>query len=163
MRRSITVISILLASIVILAHGVLPHHRHCSLLTASIHLLDYDAQAEAAASDHLVATHWHRGDTHPCDDRHGDCHHAGDHHEGDEDCRVEETCIATFTLRKDDDVRPDAAAAALSLPIDGALGASTFTLSPCGASAPWLHKPYVEARRTALMVRSAGLRAPPTC
>lgn len=163
MRRTIAIISILLANLAMLAHGVVPHHRHSSLLAAAVHILDYGAQAEAADTDHLATPHRHHGDPQPCDARHGDHHHAGDHHEGDEDCRVEETCIATFTLREDDDVRPDAAAAALSLPIDGALGASAVTLSPCGASTPWLHKPYVEARRTALMVRSAGLRAPPTC
>lgn len=155
MRKTIALLFLLIANIAMLAHGIVPHHRHTSLLAAAIHILDYHAHGDAIASEHRTPPYPHQDST---DLR--DHHHDGDHHDGDEACRVEESCIASFTLRKDDGLH---AADTPAQHADAVLGHPTLSPIPYLSATPWRHRPYTETRRDAVMARAAGLRAPPFC
>ena len=148
----------LAANIAMLVHAVVPHHRHSSLLAAAfIHVLDYGTQEEGQAFHHGDEADGHAAAA----SHHSDRHHDGDHHEGDDDCRVDEACIASFTLRRHDDLAPTPWAGMAPLTALPADASGTIISHHGGSGLPFRHKPYAGAWCAAPLGRTMGLRAPP--
>lgn len=88
MKRRLSMLMILLANMLILAHAVVPHHHHNKMFVAILNVLDEDAR------DLFNHEHGH------------DHHHDG----GSEDCLTSEAEAAAALKNQTDDVSEWAAA-----------------------------------------------------
>ncbi len=160
MRRRISILMILLANMLILAHAVVPHHHHNKVFVAIVNILDHDGQ-EVFNHEHGHGHH-HDGETN---------HHNGSthHHGGDsEDCLMSEAeAAAALKMQTDDD--GNSSIAPLQDADDGcsillaAIGLYEISSIPNYSVGNVRRRPYVACRHTNFVARSKGLRAPPAC
>ncbi len=160
MKRRLSILMILLANMLILAHAVVPHHHHNKVFVAIVNVLDEDAW-DLFNQEH-GHEHHHDGD---CDHHDSPAHH----HESDtEDCLMSEAEAAAALKMQTDDGRSWSIAPLLdnddgSLILLAAIGLYELSFTPIFSEDNVRRRPYVASGHTDFVARSKGLRAPPVC
>lgn len=160
MKRRISILMILLANMLILAHAVVPHHHHNKVFVAFVNILDHDAQD--------IFNHEHGHEHHH--DGGSDHHNApAHHHDGDgEDCLMSEAEAAAALKIHTDDGESHSIAPLQDID-DGnfillaAIGLYELSFTPIFSEDNIRRRPYVACGHTDFVARSKGLRAPPAC
>lgn len=160
MKRRISMLMILLANILILAHAVVPHHHHNKVFVAIVNILDHDSQ-DIFNHEH-GHEHHHDGET---NHHNGSTHH---HDNNNEDCLLTEAeAAATLKILADDGIswsvdtlqdNDDG-----SLILLAAIGLYELSFTPVFSEDNVRRRPYVASGHTDFVARSKGLRAPPVC
>ncbi len=160
MKRRISMLMILLANMLILAHAVVPHHHHNKVFVAIVNILDHDAQD--------IFNHEHGHDHHHDGDN--DHHNApAHHHDGDsEDCLMSEAeAAAALKIHTDDgggwSIAPLQDNDDGSFILIAAIGLYELSFTPEYSEDNVRRRPYVVRGHTDFVARSIGLRAPPAC
>ena len=160
MKRRLSMLMILLANMLILAHAVVPHHHHNKVFVAIVNVLDDDARD--------LFNHEHGHEHHH--DGHSD-HHDGPvhHHDGDtEDCLMNEAEAAAALKIQADDGGEGSFAPLLDNEVNqllwlAAIGLYELSFTPEYSEDNVRRRPYVARGHTDFVARSKGLRAPPAC
>lgn len=143
MKRAVSISFILLASIMILAHAVVPHHHHNKVFAAIVNVLD-DESCNLFSHSHNPESHHHDSDS--------------------EDCAINDTVVcAGARLQKDlslnnldisFDFQPDLFAVEIS---------GIHVADAPVKLLPDLPTPYLASAGLDYYARALGLRAPPVC
>jgi hypothetical protein len=145
MRRTVSIVMMSLASMMILAHSIVPHHHHHQIPVAVVHLHDGSVDAHSDASAHT--------------------HHHG---EADEDCLMSDV-LGGAVLRMLDSDSSLVVQEGLSEPLYPILAfaivsSALLDVEPeCDIGLPFRRRPYPSNHYVDVVVRTSGLRAPPVC
>lgn len=140
-----SMVMMLLASFMILAHSIVPHHHHNQIPVALVHLHDGSVDAHSDAPE--------------------DAHHHGD---ADEDCLMSDVLGGAVLRMLDGDFSLELQER-LSEPLFPVI---TFVVSSTSRlevepesdiGLPFRRRPYILNHYTDAVVRASGLRAPPVC
>lgn len=143
MKRAVSISFILLASIMILAHAVVPHHHHNKVFAAIVNVLDDESCN--------LFSHSHNPDTH--------------HHDTDsEDCAINESVVgAAARLQKDNSLDYRAISFEFQPDLFAVEIAEIYVADPIVKLLPDSRKPYIARAGLDYYARALGLRAPPAC
>lgn len=145
MKRTVSIVMMLLASMMILGHSIVPHHHHDQMPVALMHLHDGTVDAHSDAPEHA-------------------------HHHGapDEDCLMSDVLGGAVLRMLDGDFSVEVQEG-LSAPLFPTLAFSFLTVSllevepESDIGLPFGRRPYILNHYTDAVVRASGLRAPPVC
>jgi hypothetical protein len=159
MKRRLSILMIMLANILILAHAVVPHHHHNKMFVAIVNVLDDNAR-DLFNHEH---SHSHHHDGNNQTDN--PAHH---HDSGTEDCLMYEAEAAAALKNQTDDEGKCTIAPSQNSD-DGmqillyAIGLYELTLHSTNSDDHVWRRPYVIRGHSDYVARAKGLRAPPTC
>lgn len=145
MKRTVSIVMMLLASFMILAHSIVPHHHHDQVPVALVHLHDGAVDAHSDAPGHA--------------------HHHG---EADEDCLMSDVLGGAVLRMLDGDFSLELQEG-LSVPLFPVLtffvlSTSLLEVDPeSDVGLPFRRRPYILNHYTDAVVRASGQRAPPVC
>lgn len=144
MKRTLSILMLLMANVLILAHAVIPHHHHDKV---------------AVAIEHF----WEEGDAH---------HHSHDgeahHHDGPEDCFLTEALEEALVKDAFSEIEPLLIAPQLPLLQLFNWEAIVSDAAPAVEALqylrhPFRQKPYLTNVYLAFVANQLGFRAPPFC
>ncbi len=160
MKRRISMLLIMLANMLILAHAVVPHHHHNQMFVAIINVLDDDVQ------DLFNHAHGH-AQQHDIDNT--DHHSPEHHHDSDsEECLMSEAEIAAALKLQMDDSGSWSVDLSQNTDDGGLIWQAAIELYELSyisenSEDHVKRRPYTASGHTDFVARSKGLRAPPFC
>jgi hypothetical protein len=147
-KKAVSFSFLLLASMILLAHSLIPHHHH-NQIPVALNIANHEHGSDATHDHH------HHDDAAPAE--HNDNSHG---HEVIEDCLLEKAFVrigsdrqAFQTLDFNFDLLP------CLLPLFSGYSISQITDN----GLPFRQKPYLQSFHTDYISQSLGLRAPPVC
>jgi|AGTN01.2.fsa_nt_gi hypothetical protein len=147
MKKAISIVFLLLATIAILAHAVVPHHHHDGIAVALF---------ESHCTDCSESHH---------DDHDHECNHEANPHQHENDNTLEQCALNKVYIRSDSSPK------IINLVSFDCGQSLLFILSRIidklglanEVGLPFQQKPYIESYHVIFSSNSIGLRAPPVC